>query len=342
MPGTPFEDVYLRGSTRSFVIESVNGSATGVGKYDPDVTVVEITNGEADSVVGKLKLEPLPTLARQIEQLNDFFDEYDIDLENNALPPFTCGIIIDGSHGTGKTMMLSHIAATGWGRVVHITEDDKPSAIQSTFETAVLQRGATIILIDDIITLIGKHHANRLGYIKAIKFGLDMLAKKAQEDNRRPNVLVVATCLDFLDEIPYDLQRPGRFWQHVSLPTPDAPGRAEILRSMKPPFSSDHLDKCISDLVDRTHAFTGGDLRNLIAKAMQARRKRVASQLHMPLEWEDVTKIFKEVRPSAMRDINLKPPTIHWSDIGGYDDVKLALQDVLRTPAVRLKSLRLH
>lgn len=35
-----------------------------------------------------------------------------------------------------------------------------------------------------------------------------------------------------------------------------------------------------------------------------------------------------------MRDINLKPPTIHWSDIGGYEDVKLALQDVLRTPDV--------
>jgi AAA family ATPase len=334
LPGIPFEDVYLRGSQRSFVIVSVNGSATGVAKYDPSITVVEITNDEADSVVGKLKLEPLPTMARQIEQLNDFFDEYDIELENNAIPPFTCGIVIDGSHGTGKTMLLDHIAATRWGRVVPITEDDKPSAIQSTFETAVEQRGATIILIDDVTTLIGKHHANRLAFIKAIKHGLDILAKKAQRDNRRPNVLVVATCLDYLDDIPYDLQRPGRFWQHISLPTPDAPGRADILRSMKPPFSPDDLDKCISGLVDRTHAFTGGDLRNLLAKAMQARRKRVTPQLGMPLEWEDAAKVFKEVRPSAMRDINLKPPTIHWSDIGGYEDVKLALQDVLRTPEV--------
>ncbi|KAI1128139.1 AAA-domain-containing protein [Nemania abortiva] len=332
LPGTPFEEVYLRGSQRSFFIESVNGSAKGVAKYDPTTTVVEITNDEAAGVVGKLKLEPLPNMARQIEQLNDFFDEYDIELENNAIPPFTCGIVIDGSHGTGKTMVLDHIAATRWGRVVQITDDDKPSAIQTVFETAVEQRGATIILIDDITTLIGKNNANRPGYIKAIKTGLDALAKKAQMDNRRPNVLVAATCLDYLDDIPYDLQRPGRFWQHISLPTPDVPGRAEILRSMKPPFSPEDFDKCISDLVDRTHAFTGGDLRNLVAKAMQARRKRAGPQLDMPLEWQDVAKIFKEVRPSAMRDINLKPPTIHWSDIGGYEDVKLALQDVLRTP----------
>ncbi|KAJ8106094.1 hypothetical protein ONZ43_g7179 [Nemania bipapillata] len=320
LPGTPFEEVFLRGSQRSFVLESVNGSAKGVAKYDPITTVVEITNDEATGVVGKLQLEPLPNMARQIEQLNDFFDEYDIELENNAIPPFTCGIIIDGSHGTGKTMVLDHIAATRWGRVVQITDDDKPSVIQAIFETALEQRGATIILIDDITMLIGKNNANRPGYIKALKNGLDALAKKAQTDNRRPNVLVAATCLDYLDDIPYDLQRPGRFWQHISLPTPDVPGRAEILRSMKPPFSPQDLDKCITDLVDRTHAFTGGDLRNLLAKAMQARRKRVASQLDAPLEWQDIAKIFKEVRPSAMRDINLKPPTIHWSDIGGYED----------------------
>ncbi|TGJ82464.1 hypothetical protein E0Z10_g6310 [Xylaria hypoxylon] len=332
LPGTPFDDVFLRGSLRSFVVESVDGSAKRVVKYDPTTTVVEISNDEATGVVDKLKLEPLPNMARQIEQLNDFFNEYDMELENNAIPPFTCGIVIDGTHGTGKTMLLDHIAATRWGRVVRITEDDKPSTILSIFETAVDQRGATIILIDDITTLIGKNNANRPGYIKAIKTGLDMLAEKAQTDNRRPNVLVAATCLDYLDDIPYDLQRPSRFWQHIGLPTPDTFGRAEILRSMKPPFSAKDFDKYILDLVDRTHAFTGGDLRNLLAKAMQARRKRVAPQFDKPLEWEDVTKIFKEVRPSAMRDINLKPPTIHWSDIGGYEDVKLALQDVLRTP----------
>ncbi|KAI1426527.1 P-loop containing nucleoside triphosphate hydrolase protein [Xylaria sp. FL1777] len=332
LPGTPFEDVFLRGSQRSFVVESVNGSAKGVARYDPTTTVIEISNDEANGVVGKLRLEPLPNMARQIEQLNDFLDEYDIDLESNAIPPFTCGIVIDGTHGTGKTMLLDHIAASRWGRVERITEDNKPSTIQTIFETAVDRRGATIILIDDILMLIGKNNANRPGYIKAIKTGLDLLAKKAQTDSRRPNVLVAATCLDYLDDIPYDLQRPGRFWQHVSLPTPDVPGRAEILRSMKPPFSAEDLNKHISDLANQTHAYTGGDLRNLLAKAMQARRKRVASQSDLPLEWEDIAKVFKEVRPSAMRDINLKPPTIHWSDIGGYEDVKLALQDVLRNP----------
>ncbi|KAI1175037.1 AAA-domain-containing protein [Nemania sp. FL0916] len=332
LPGTPFEEVFLRGTQRSFIVESINGSVRGVAKYDPATTIVEITNDEVAGVAGKLKLEHLPTMAEQISKLNDFFDEYGIELENIAIPPFTCGIVIDGSHGTGKTMVLDHIAATRWGRVVRITEDDKPSAIQIIFETAVEQRGATIVLIDDITTLIGKNNANRQGYIKAIKNGLDLLAKKSQADKIRPNVLVVATCLDYLDDIPYDLQRPGRFWQHVRLPTPDAEGRADILISMWPPFSTSNFNQYIYDLADRTHAFTGGDLRNLLAKAMQARRIRVAPNFDRALQWEDVTEALKEVRPSAMKDINLKPPTIHWSDIGGYEDVKLALRDVLRTP----------
>ncbi|KAI1431445.1 AAA-domain-containing protein [Xylaria sp. CBS 124048] len=332
LPGTPFEDVFLRGCQRSFIVESVNGSTKGVAKYDSATTVVEICNDEANGVVGRLLLQPLPNLTRQVEQLNDFFEEYEIELDNNVMPPHSCGIIIDGSHGTGKSMLLDHIAATRWGRVVRITEDDKPSTIQSSFEAAVEHRGATMILIDDITTLIGKNNASRQGHIKAIRTGLDVLAERAKADNMRPKVVVVATCLDYLDDIPYDLQRPGRFWQYVSLPTPDGPGRSDILRSMKPPFSPQEFDKYISDIVDRTHAFTGGDLRNLLAKAMQVRRKRVMPDLDRPLEWEDVAKIFKEVRPSAMRDINLRPPTIHWSDIGGYEDVKLALQDVLRTP----------
>ncbi|KAI1304478.1 P-loop containing nucleoside triphosphate hydrolase protein [Xylaria venustula] len=338
LPGTPFEDVFLKGTQRYFIIETVNGSINAVAKYDPKTTVVEITNDEATGVVGKLRLEPLPNMARQIQQLNNFFDGYDIELDKNERPPFACGVVIDGTHGTGKTMLLDHIAATGWGRVTNITEDDKPSTIQTIFKTASEQRGATIISFDDISTLIGKNNTNRPGYIKAIKTGLDALSKKAQTDNRRPNVLVVATCLDYLDDIPYDLQRRGRFWQHISLPTPDAPGRAEILRSMKPPFPAEIFDKCISDLVDRTHAYTGGDLDSLVAMAMLARRNRVTTQPDTFLEWEDIAKVFKDVRPSAMRDINLKPPTIHWSDIGGYEDVKLALQDVLRNPDDREKN----
>lgn len=233
-------------------------------------------------------------------------------------------------------MLLDHIAATNWGSIVRVIYNDKPSTIQTHFKTALEQRSPTIILIDGITKLIGKEQSSRQVMIETIGEGLDALANKARQQNMRPHVLVVATCLDFLNDIPLALQRPGRFEEHIALPVPDAKGRKEILRYHKPTFGSDVFDQYISDLGDRTHAYTGADLRKVLYRATKAWRKRVGSpsKAH-PLKWDDVVKGLQEVRPTAMHDINLKPPTVRWSDIGGYEDVKVALQRVLRHPTVR-------
>ncbi|KAK3390413.1 P-loop containing nucleoside triphosphate hydrolase protein [Podospora didyma] len=45
---------------------------------------------------------------------------------------------------------------------------------------------------------------------------------------------------------------------------------------------------------------------------------------------EDYEEALKIVRPSAMHDINLKPPPIHWDDIGGQDSVKTSLRRAVR------------
>ncbi|KAK4217839.1 P-loop containing nucleoside triphosphate hydrolase protein [Rhypophila decipiens] len=44
----------------------------------------------------------------------------------------------------------------------------------------------------------------------------------------------------------------------------------------------------------------------------------------------DYTSALQTVRPSAMHDINLKPPPIRWSDIGGQDSVKKSLRRAVR------------
>ncbi|KAI1394107.1 AAA-domain-containing protein [Hypoxylon trugodes] len=333
LPGLSFDDVVLNGSRRSFVVTSINGRADGVAKYAPGTTVVEFSNDEASQTRGKLEVSSLPGMSRQIDELNEFFNDFDVEFEGFTIPTYSCGIIIHGSHGTGKSMLLDHIAATNWGRVIRLTYSDKSSTIQSHFKTALEQRSPTIILIDDITRLIGKDQANRLVMVETIGEGLDALTNKARQQNKRPHVLVVAACLDFLNDIPLALQRPGRFEEHIALPVPDAQGRKEIIRYHKPTFASDVFDQYVSDLGDRTHAYTGADLRKVLYKATKAWKKRVGKPSKTePLTWEDVTKGLQEVRPTAMHDINLKPPTVRWSDIGGYEDVKIALQRVLRHP----------
>lgn len=57
-----------------------------------------------------------------------------------------------------------------------------------------------------------------------------------------------------------------------------------------------------------------------------------ASQTHyiVPAEMEHARRI---TRPTAMHDINLNPPTIHWDDIGGQDDLKKVLSRMIRRTA---------
>ncbi|KAI1478409.1 AAA-domain-containing protein [Daldinia eschscholtzii] len=333
LPSMSFDDVVLNGSRRSFVVISVNGRTDSVAKYAPGLTIVEFSNEEAVQTRGKLEVCPLPGMKRQIDDLNEFFNDFDVEFEGYTTPTYSCGIVIYGSHGTGKSMLLDHIAATSWGRVVRLSYSDKPSTIQTCFKTALEQRSPTILLLDDITKLIGKEQSNRQVMVETIGEGLDALSNRARQQNRRPQVLVVATCLDYLNDIPHSLQRPGRFEEHISLPVPDAQGRKEIIRYHKPTFAPDVFDQYISDLGDRTHAYTGADLRKVLYRATKAWRKRVGSPSKAePLIWDDVAKGLQEVRPTAMHDINLKPPTVRWSDIGGYEEVKVALQRVLRRP----------
>ncbi|KAK3352988.1 P-loop containing nucleoside triphosphate hydrolase protein [Lasiosphaeria hispida] len=48
---------------------------------------------------------------------------------------------------------------------------------------------------------------------------------------------------------------------------------------------------------------------------------------YQPSDYEEA---LKTVRPSAMHDINLKPPPIRWDDIGGQDSVKTSLRRAVR------------
>ncbi|KAL2134671.1 hypothetical protein VTI74DRAFT_11182 [Chaetomium olivicolor] len=365
--GLVFKNLFVRGPERSFVVASVNGRATGNARYQDRKTTLRVAttapvNSQTDRASSqKLEITGIRGLDTQIKRLNHVLGCFDTDVPFRKKPSYP-GIVIHGGHGTGKTMLLNSIACTGWGTVFRIQYKDKLSEIQEVFQKAKLQQ-PSIVLIDQLERLIDKERSNRAAVILALCEILDSLAADAEAKWEIPKMVIVATCLDYTTDVPEDLKEPGRLTSEIYLPLPDVDGRKEILASFDLCVAPDQEEDLLRHLSERTHAYNGKDLRRLVdeARLIGCIRHREAStpqpNHHLPSpppEGEtnsatqqqpespappappvyfhpaDYHEALRLVRPSAMHDINLKPPPIRWDDIGGQETVKLSLRRAVR------------
>jgi len=49
----------------------------------------------------------------------------------------------------------------------------------------------------------------------------------------------------------------------------------------------------------------------------------------MQVTMEDFVNAYKEITPTAMREVYIEIPTVHWEDIGGLDEVKEDLREAV-------------
>ncbi|KAL2256386.1 hypothetical protein VTK26DRAFT_1750 [Humicola hyalothermophila] len=353
--GLVFKNLFGNGPERSFVVASVNGRPTGNARFVHGKTAVLVgTAASAGTKVDgassqRLEVTGVRGLDPQIKQLNDVLGRFDTESPFRRKPSYS-GIVIHGGNGTGKTMLLNHIANTGWGTVFRINYKDKLAEIQEVLQTARLQQ-PSIVLIDELERLIDKERSNRAAVILALCDALDALDADARTKGEMPKLVVVATCLDYTIDVPKDLKRPGRLTSEIYLPLPDANSRREILASLDLSVAPDQEADLLRRLSENTHAYNGDDLRRLVDQAeligrVRHRETRAAvSHGHLPtpppngeddapppvyLQPSDYDEALRLVRPSAMHDINLKPPPIRWDDIGGQESVKQSLRRAVR------------
>lgn len=345
---------------RSFKVLSVNTKTTNLAKFQLTATkaltatkVRILEPAEQDSpsagalsgTVGELVVGGVPGLAAQVDALNCFLQPF-------ADPLFikgereSCALVIHGGHGTGKTLILRRIEATRWGTAYWIRPSDKLSTLRETFRQArALQ--PSLVLVDGLEELLAK--PNREAIIEALAEELDGLADAAAHNDALPRVVVVATCLDYMTDVPAKLRRRSRFRENVALPIPCAPERLEILTYLDPPLRPEDKERCLASIAGKTHAFNGDDLAALVAKAkcILGRRLRgppgprasspsapcssplLQQQQHF-LHPDDMDQALLVTRPTAMHDINLKPPIIHWQDVGGQESLKTALARMVK------------
>lgn len=395
-PGMVFEGVAINKLRRNFKVLRVNGQSHNIGRFRLATSTIRILKTDDDDDAssadasaaaavdgtpggGDLVITGVPGLASQVAVINRFLGGFG--------RPFwvadereSCAFVIHGGHGTGKTFILQRLAATNWGAAHWIKPSDKLATVREIFKQAAAAQSPSMIFIDGLEELIAADRPNRESVIETLGEELDALSARAKVANRLPNVVVVATCLDYMLDVPAKLRKRSRLRENIALPIPRAAERREILDYLNPPLLEADREGCLASIASRTHAYNGDDLANLVLNAKRILGNRLDSERASKalvaengggveeekvveggegeggaklvtaelaafvaereqrqqqfLATSDMEQALRITRPTAMHDINLNPPTIHWNDVGGQEKLKKVLSRMIKNTKV--------
>jgi CDC48 subfamily AAA family ATPase len=109
------------------------------------------------------------------------------------------------------------------------------------------------------------------------------------------------------------------------------------------------INKSVSDLLDKiagiTHGFVGADLAAVGREAAMHALKRILPKIDLDSETipaevleslhitkEDFDEALKMIEPSALREVMVEIPNVHWTDVGGLKKVKDELIQAVEWP----------
>lgn len=285
-------------------------------------------------------------LSKQIELLKSTIE---LPLNNPSLfsdfgisPPR--GILLHGPPGTGKTMLLrcvansiteAHVLTINGPSIVSKYLGETENAIRDIFNEAKKFQ-PSIIFMDEIDSIAPSRTSDDSGETESRVVAQLLTVMDGMGDNGR---IVVIGATNRPNSIDSALRRPGRFDQEVEIGIPDVEAREEILTKQ---FAKMNSEKCqitkeeIASIASKTHGYVGADLtalcRESVMKAINRGLTVGIPQTAIKVTVDDVYHALPEIRPSAMREIFLEMPKVHWSDIGGQEELKRKLIEVVQLP----------
>merc|ERR1712227_261224 len=140
------------------------------------------------------------------------------------------------------------------------------------------------------------------------------------------------------------LRRFGRFDRELDIGVPDDNGRLEILRIHTKNMKLG-TDVKLEEIAANTHGFVGADLAQLCTEAALTciREKMDLIDLDeetidaeildsMAVTQEHFTSAMGNCNPSSLRETVVEVPNIKWDDIGGLEETKRSLQEMILYP----------
>lgn len=265
-----------------------------------------------------------------------------------GIPP-PRGVLLHGPSGTGKTSLARAVAAETGAYVVVINgpdimskqSGDSEGQLRKLFEEAE-KNSPAIIFIDEIDSLAPKRDkaggeserrvvSQLLTLFDGIKKSANVVVIAA---TNRPNVLDPA------------LRRFGRFDRELHVAQPDEKGRLEILRiktrTMKLSPTCD-LTRVARD----THGYVGADLAAVCMEAALRAIRDILPYINIDADAGTLDPVLlnsieltnehfdfavQATNPSSLRENAAEVPNVSWEDIGGLEDVKQELRELVQLP----------
>ncbi|CCH58429.1 hypothetical protein TBLA_0A06380 [Henningerozyma blattae CBS 6284] len=253
------------------------------------------------------------------------------------------GILLHGPPGTGKTMLLrcvannsnAHVLTINGPSIVSKYLGETESSLRDFFNEAKKYQ-PSIIFIDEIDSIAPNRSSDDSGEVESRVVATLLTLMDGMGNSGR---VVVVGATNRPNSIDSALRRPGRFDQEIEIGIPDVDGRKDILLKQFHKMSSERhslSDEDIQSIASKTHGYVGADLsalcRESVMKAIQRGMIDPKGSNDLKVELHDIENAMVDVRPSAMREIFLEMPKVYWSDIGGQEELKQKMKEMIQLP----------
>merc|ERR1719299_31006 len=213
------------------------------------------------------------------------------------------------------------------------------SNLRKAFEEAE-KNAPAIIFIDEIDSIAPKRDKTNGEVEKRIVSQLLTLMDGMK--GRSQTVVIGAT--NRPNSIDAALRRFGRFDRELDIGVPDDNGRLEILRIHTKNMKLG-ADVRLEEIASNTHGFVGADLAQLCTEAaltcirekmdlIDLEEETIDAEIldSMAVTQDHFTSAMGQCNPSSLRETVVEVPNVKWDAIGGLEQTKRELQEMILYP----------
>ncbi|OFV67999.1 MAG: CdcH [Candidatus Syntrophoarchaeum caldarius] len=333
-----------------FVVRDLEPDGAVVVTADTEVELLtDAIEAETDFNLSGITYEDIGGLKTEIQRVREMielpFKHPEVFNRLGVKPPK--GVILHGPPGCGKTLIAKAVANEAGASFFDIAGPEIVSKyygesekhLREVFEKA-RENAPSIIFIDEIDSIAPKREevsgeVERRVVAQLLTI-MDGLVDRGE--------IVVIGATNRLNAIDPALRRPGRFDREIELKVPDYEDRLEIIQvhTRNMPLGKD-VD--LAKLSEKLHGYVGADLEAVCREAAMCALRRFLSGIELEddsipeerleelvVTSEDFKMALNDLEPSIIKDVLIETPKVGWKDVGGLEDVKKKLIEMVEWP----------